>query len=87
MGWPTHAVVALYCEGRMAAAEVRAAIADHPELSAAFTVAGEASAILRAHPRHGAPRADARAHPGRAGDHAHAEAGRPLDLLDRPVSA
>src|SRR3954466_9607482 len=43
MGWPTHAVVALYCEGRMAAAEVRAAIANHPEVSAAFTVAGDAS--------------------------------------------
>jgi DNA-binding Lrp family transcriptional regulator len=46
VGWPTHAIVALYCEGRMAAAEVRAAVAAHPEVSAAFTVAGEASAIL-----------------------------------------
>ena len=51
VGWPTHAVVELYCEGRMAAAEVRAAIADHPEVSAAFTVAGEASAILHVHAR------------------------------------
>ena len=51
MGWPTHAVVALYCEGRMAAAEVRAAIAGHPEVAAAFTVAGEASAILHVHAR------------------------------------
>jgi DNA-binding Lrp family transcriptional regulator len=51
MGWPTHAVVALYCEGRMAAAEVRAAIAPHSEVSAAFTVAGEASAILHVHAR------------------------------------
>src|SRR3954451_10596686 len=51
MGWPTHAVVALYCEGRMAASEVRAAIAGHPEVSAAFTVAGEASAILHVHAR------------------------------------
>ena len=51
MGWPTHAVVALYCEGRMAAAEVRAAVAPHPEVSAAFTVAGEASAILHVHAR------------------------------------
>src|SRR3954449_9162751 len=33
IGWPTHAVVALYCEGRMAAAEVRAAVARHPEVS------------------------------------------------------
>jgi DNA-binding Lrp family transcriptional regulator len=51
MGWPTHAVVALYCEGRMSASEVRAAVAGHPEVSAAFTVAGEASAILHVHAR------------------------------------
>lgn len=50
-GWHTHAFVALYCEGRMAAAEVRAAVAGHPEVAAAYTVAGDASAILhvRAH--------------------------------------
>jgi DNA-binding Lrp family transcriptional regulator len=46
IGWRTHAVVALVCEGRMAAAEVRAAVQDHPEVAAAYTVAGEASAIL-----------------------------------------
>jgi DNA-binding Lrp family transcriptional regulator len=46
MGWPTHAVVALFCEGRMAAAEVGAAVEGHPEVAAAYTVAGEASAIL-----------------------------------------
>ncbi|WP_372788836.1 Lrp/AsnC family transcriptional regulator [Paraconexibacter sp.] len=46
MGWPTHAFVALYCEGRMSAAEVRAAVAGHAEVAAAYTVAGEASAIL-----------------------------------------
>ena len=51
MGWHTHAVVALYCEGRMAASEVRDAVAPHPEVSAAFTVAGEASAILHVHAR------------------------------------
>src|SRR3954466_4967087 len=46
MGWHTHAVVALYCEGRMSAHDVRAAVEPHPEVEAAFTVAGEASAIL-----------------------------------------
>lgn len=46
MGWPTHAFVALYCEGRMSAAEVRAAVGGHAEVAAAYTVAGEASAIL-----------------------------------------
>jgi DNA-binding Lrp family transcriptional regulator len=46
MGWSTHAVVALFCEGRMSASEVRAAVERHPEVAAAYTVAGEASAIL-----------------------------------------
>src|SRR3954451_2628475 len=49
MGWHTHAFVALYCEGRMSAGEVRAAVGDHPEVVAAYTVAGEASAILHVH--------------------------------------
>jgi DNA-binding Lrp family transcriptional regulator len=51
LGWPTHAVVALYCEGRMSAEEVRVAVAGHAEVSAAYTVAGEASAILHVHAR------------------------------------
>jgi DNA-binding Lrp family transcriptional regulator len=46
MGWTTHAFVALYCEGRMSAGEVRAAVERHPEVVAAYTVAGEASAVL-----------------------------------------
>jgi DNA-binding Lrp family transcriptional regulator len=46
MGWHTHAVVALYCEGRMSGGEVRSAVEGHPEIEAAYTVAGEASAIL-----------------------------------------
>lgn len=46
MGWHTHAVVALYCEGRMNGAEVRDAIEPIPEVESAYTVAGEASAIL-----------------------------------------
>jgi DNA-binding Lrp family transcriptional regulator len=45
-GWHSDAFVALYCEGRMSAAEVRQAVAPHPEVAAAYTVAGEASAIL-----------------------------------------
>ena len=46
LGWGTHALVALFCEGRMSADEVRAAVEGHPEVAAAYTVAGEASAIL-----------------------------------------
>ena len=50
-GWGTHAFVELYCEGRMAAAEVRDAVERHPEVEAAYTVAGEASAMLRVRAR------------------------------------
>lgn len=50
-GWTTHALVALYCEGRMAAAEVRDATERHPEVEAAYTVAGQASAILHVRAR------------------------------------
>lgn len=50
-GWTTHAFVALYCEGRMASHEVRDAVQHHPEVEAAYTVAGEASAILHVRAR------------------------------------
>jgi DNA-binding Lrp family transcriptional regulator len=50
-GWGTHAIVSLYCEGRMAAAEVRDAVEHHPEVEAAYTVAGEASAVLHVRAR------------------------------------
>ena len=50
-GWSTHAFVALYCEGRMAAQEVREAVAGNPEVEAAWTVAGEASAMLHVRAR------------------------------------
>jgi DNA-binding Lrp family transcriptional regulator len=49
VGWETHAFVALFCEGRMTAEEVHAAVAHHPEVAAAYTVAGEASAVLEIH--------------------------------------
>jgi DNA-binding Lrp family transcriptional regulator len=45
-GWSMQAVVFLYCEGTMPADEVRTAVEGHPEVVAAYTVAGEASAIL-----------------------------------------
>jgi DNA-binding Lrp family transcriptional regulator len=50
-GWTTHAFVALYCEGRMAAQEVEEAVGRHPEVEAAYTVAGEASAMLHVRAR------------------------------------
>jgi len=45
-GWNAHAFVELFCEGRMSATEVREAVMAHPEVEAAYTVAGAASAIL-----------------------------------------
>ena len=45
-GWSMQAVVFLYCEGTMAADEVGAAVEGHAEVVAAYTVAGEASAVL-----------------------------------------
>ncbi len=51
LGWATHAVVFLYCEGTMPASEILAAAGRHPEVAAAHTIAGEASAILHVHAR------------------------------------
>ena len=50
-GWGTQAFVALFCEGRMSAAEVKRALEHHPEVEAAYTVAGEASAIVHVRAR------------------------------------
>ena len=45
-GWHAHAFVELFCDGDMSGAEVREAVMEHPEVEAAYTVAGAASAIL-----------------------------------------
>ncbi len=46
IGWNTHAFVELFCEGRMSGEEVRSAVGEHPEVEAAYTIAGGPSAIL-----------------------------------------
>jgi len=46
IGWNTHAFVELFCEGRMSGEEVSAAVSEHPEVEAAYTIAGAPSAIL-----------------------------------------
>ena len=46
LGWSTLALVELHCEGRMPARAVEAAVRDHGEVVAAYTVAGAASAVL-----------------------------------------
>ena len=45
-GWHSHAFVDLFCEGRMSGGEILDAVRRHPEVVGAYTVAGEASAIL-----------------------------------------
>ena len=45
-GWQTQAIVELTTEGRFSGADIRTAIRNHPEIAAAYTVAGQASAIL-----------------------------------------
>jgi DNA-binding Lrp family transcriptional regulator len=49
LGWATRGIVALMCDGRTSGAEIRAATAPIPEVSAAYTVAGRASAMLLVH--------------------------------------
>jgi DNA-binding Lrp family transcriptional regulator len=51
LGWSTHVIVSLFCEGRMSAREILTAAGRHREVTAAHTVAGEASAILHVHAR------------------------------------
>ena len=46
LGWGTLAIVSLYCEGRMSAAEVQSALEPHEEVVSAYTVAGESAAVL-----------------------------------------
>ncbi|GAA4608304.1 Lrp/AsnC family transcriptional regulator [Actinoallomurus liliacearum] len=51
LGWTTEAFVELFCAGRTSPAEISASIRRHPEVVAAYTVTGEANALvhLRAH--------------------------------------
>jgi DNA-binding Lrp family transcriptional regulator len=46
IGWGTVALVELHCDGRMSAEEVKAAVSGHPEVAAAYTIAGAASAMI-----------------------------------------
>lgn len=46
VGWSTEAFVELYCVGRTSPAQIRQAAARHPEVVAAYTVSGEADALV-----------------------------------------
>jgi DNA-binding Lrp family transcriptional regulator len=46
LGWTTEAFVELYCTGRTTPAQIRAAVRRHPEVVGAYTVSGEADALV-----------------------------------------
>lgn len=46
MGWAIEAFVEVFCEGRVAPSRIRAMVADLPEVLEAFTVTGDADALL-----------------------------------------
>jgi DNA-binding Lrp family transcriptional regulator len=46
VGWTTEAFVELYCTGRTTPAQIGAATRRHPEVMAAYTVSGEADALI-----------------------------------------
>lgn len=46
MGWKVEAFVELFCEGRVPPSMIRAMLSDIPEVQAAFTVTGDADAMV-----------------------------------------
>jgi len=47
IGWTTEAFVELYCTGRTTPAQIRAATRHHPEVVGAYTVSGDADALVQ----------------------------------------
>jgi DNA-binding Lrp family transcriptional regulator len=47
MGWRTEAFIEIYCEGRVSPEEMREGFAERPEVVGAWSVAGDADAIVR----------------------------------------
>jgi DNA-binding Lrp family transcriptional regulator len=46
LGWNTEAFIELFCAGRTSPGEIKWAMARHPEVVGAYTVSGEADAIV-----------------------------------------
>lgn len=46
VGWTTEAFIELFCTGRTTPAQIAAAARRHPEVVAAYTVSGEADALV-----------------------------------------
>lgn len=51
LGWGLEAFVELYCAGRTSPDAIRAAMEQHPEVVAAYTVTGEADGLLHVRAR------------------------------------
>lgn len=46
MGWQIEAFVELYCQGRTSPEQIRKSLVKHPEVVAAYTITGEADALI-----------------------------------------
>jgi DNA-binding Lrp family transcriptional regulator len=46
LGWTTEAFVELFCTGRTSPDEIYASVRRHPEVVAAYTITGEANALV-----------------------------------------
>ncbi|GAA2075791.1 Lrp/AsnC family transcriptional regulator [Actinomadura alba] len=46
LGWTTEAFIEIFCTGATAPEEIYASVRKHPEVVAAYTVTGEASALV-----------------------------------------
>ncbi len=46
LAWRTQAFVELYCDGKTSPAGIKRAVVKHPEVVAAYTVTGDADALL-----------------------------------------
>lgn len=46
LGWSVEAFIELFCAPRTPSQRIREALADHPEVVAAFTITGDADALL-----------------------------------------
>lgn len=46
LGWGTEAFVEIFCTGRTSPAEIHASVRRHPEVVAAYTITGEANALV-----------------------------------------
>ena len=51
MGWAVEVFVELFCEGRVPPADIKKMLVDIPEVQAAFTVSGDADALLHVRAR------------------------------------